>query len=160
MAATRCTTGMRPSTRYRWGLAARLAIWGGEDVESAGRVLPRFSPSSPYLRFEADQPPPSGRSHDNVNWACGRCHVGSRPQFAAGMSTWNSVEYSDAMRGGCYSQLNCVTCHNPHRKIGSRWSPSADEDDVIVDDAIRNTNRRTNVCSIRIILSAATAPVV
>jgi predicted CXXCH cytochrome family protein len=100
-------------------------------VESAGRIRPRFAPSSPHLRIESPQPPPTGRTHDNVNWACGRCHVGPRPRFAAGMSTWNSVEYSDAMRGSCYSQLTCVTCHNPHRAIGSRWSLTADQDDAL-----------------------------
>jgi len=47
------------------------------------------------------------------------------------MATWNSVEYSDAMRGSCYSQLNCVECHNPHRAIGPRWTPSADQDDAV-----------------------------
>jgi predicted CXXCH cytochrome family protein len=72
-----------------------------------------------------------GRTHDNVNWACGRCHTGGRPQFAAGMSTWNSVEYSDAMRGGCYSKLRCVDCHNPHRAIGPKWSLTADQDDAL-----------------------------
>ena len=102
-----------------------------QHVESAGRILPRFSPSSPHLRIESREAPPTGRTHDNVNWACGRCHVGPRPQFAAGMSTWNSVEYSDAMRGSCYSQLTCVTCHNPHRPIGSRWSLTAEQDDAL-----------------------------
>lgn len=102
-----------------------------KHVESAGHVPPRFSPASPHLRIESQKVPPAGRTHDNVNWACGRCHVGSRPQFAAGMSTWNSVEYSDAMRGGCYSQLTCVKCHNPHRPLGQRWSHSADQDDAI-----------------------------
>jgi predicted CXXCH cytochrome family protein len=102
-----------------------------QHVESDGRVPPRFAPSSPHLRIEARQPPPTGRTHDNINWACGRCHVGPRPQFAAGMSTWNSVEYSDAMRGSCYSELTCVTCHNPHRAIGSRWSLTAAQDDAL-----------------------------
>jgi predicted CXXCH cytochrome family protein len=75
--------------------------------------------------------PDFGRSHDNVNWACGRCHTGPRPQFAAGMSTWNSVEYADAMRGTCYSRLRCIDCHDPHRPIGPRWSLTADQDDAL-----------------------------
>jgi predicted CXXCH cytochrome family protein len=100
-------------------------------VESEGRIPPHFTPSSPYLRFESRQPPDPGRTHDNLNWACGRCHVGPRPQFAAGMSTWNSVEYSDAMRGSCYSQLTCVHCHSPHQAIGPRWSRTADADDAV-----------------------------
>jgi predicted CXXCH cytochrome family protein len=102
-----------------------------QHVESEGRVPPRFAPTSPHLRIEAEKRPATGRTHDNINWACGRCHVGSRPQFAAGMSTWNSVEYSDAMRGSCYSQLACVHCHNPHQAIGARWSRSAEAEDAV-----------------------------
>jgi hypothetical protein len=103
-----------------------------EHVASGGKVPPKFFPESPYLKVVSKHPQLDfGRSHDNVNWACGRCHTGNRPQFAAGMSTWNSVEYSDAMRGSCYSQLRCIDCHNPHRPIGQKWSPSADQDDAI-----------------------------
>jgi predicted CXXCH cytochrome family protein len=107
-------------------------LGGREHVKSEGRVPPRFFPASPYLRVESkEESPPSGRSHDNLNWACGRCHTGPRPRFAAGMSTWNSVEYADAMRGSCYSQLRCVDCHNPHRGIGPRWSGTADREDAV-----------------------------
>jgi hypothetical protein len=100
-----------------------------EHVTSGGQIKPRFFPSSPYLYLEDGKKPDSGRTHDNVNWACGRCHTGTRPQFAAGMSTWNSVEYSDAMRGSCYSQLRCIDCHNPHQAIGQKWSGTASQDD-------------------------------
>ncbi len=101
-------------------------------VESRGRATPRFFPASPHLFMEREKGRlDDGRSHDNVNWACGRCHVGNRPQFAAGMSTWNSVEYSDAMRGGCYSKLRCVDCHNPHKALGPRWPLTADQDDAL-----------------------------
>jgi predicted CXXCH cytochrome family protein len=103
-----------------------------EHVDSKGAVPPKFFPSSPHLAVEAEgKPLDFGPTHDNVNWACGRCHVGVRPQFAAGMSTWNSVEYSDAMRGSCYSKLRCVDCHNPHRAIGPKWSLTADQDDAL-----------------------------
>src|SRR5262249_12274556 len=40
-----------------------------------------------------------------------------------------SVEYSDAMRGSCYSKLRCIDCHNPHQAIGPKWSLRADQDD-------------------------------
>lgn len=114
------------------GVSCEACHLGGRThVESGGRVRPRFSPASPFLRVEAKEVPDSGRTHENVNWACGRCHVGPRPQFAAGMSTWNSVEYSDAMRGSCYSKLNCIDCHNPHRAIGPKWTPSAEQDDAV-----------------------------
>jgi hypothetical protein len=103
-----------------------------EHVESGGRIRPRFFPASPHLHVEkGNRELDFGRSHDNVNWACGRCHIGKRPQFAAGMSTWNSVEYSDAMRGSCYSRLRCIDCHDPHQAIGPRWSHSADHDDAV-----------------------------
>ena len=72
-----------------------------------------------------------GRTHENVNWACGRCHAGNRPQLAAGMSTWNSTEYSDAQRGGCYSQLTCTKCHDPHQTLGQGWTRTPLEDDDI-----------------------------
>ncbi len=103
-----------------------------EHVQSGGKTPPKFFPASPHLLVEAGGAALDfGRSHDNVNWACGRCHTGSRPQFAAGMATWNSVEYADAMRGSCYSQLRCVDCHDPHRATGPRWSLSADQDDAL-----------------------------
>jgi predicted CXXCH cytochrome family protein len=125
-----------------WG-ASRYAVTLGISCEachlgcrahvaSAGRVLPKFFPTSPYLFVEANEAHrDAGRTHDNVNWACGRCHTGKRPQLAAGMATWNSVEYSDAMRGSCYSKLRCVDCHNPHRATGPRWSLLPDQDDAL-----------------------------
>jgi predicted CXXCH cytochrome family protein len=101
-------------------------------AESRGRVKPAFFPQSPQLFVEAPgEELDVGRTHDNVNWACGRCHTGDRPTFAAGMSTWNSVEYSDAMRGSCYSKARCVDCHNPHKPIGPRWSATPDQDDAL-----------------------------
>jgi predicted CXXCH cytochrome family protein len=104
-----------------------------EHVESEGKVLPRFFPASPDLAVETGGGPlpDGGRTHANVNWACGRCHVGYRRTFAAGMAVWNSVEYSDAMRGSCYSQLRCIDCHSPHRATGPKWSRTADQDDAV-----------------------------
>jgi predicted CXXCH cytochrome family protein len=107
-------------------------LGGREHVESGGKIRPKFFPSSAQLYLEtSDGLPDPGRTQRNVNWACGRCHVGSRPQFAAGMSTWNSVEYSDALRGSCYSKLRCIDCHNPHQALGPKWSVSPDRDDAV-----------------------------
>jgi hypothetical protein len=90
-------------------------LGGKEHSHSGGKVRPRFFPASPHLGVEsAGQALDPGRTSANINWACGRCHTGGRPAFAAGMSTWNSVEYSDAMRGSCYSKLRCIDCHDPH----------------------------------------------
>jgi predicted CXXCH cytochrome family protein len=102
-----------------------------EHVESKGAVKPKFFPSSPDLFVEGGGKTDFGRTHDNLNWACGRCHTGPRPSFAAGMSTWNSVEYADAARGSCYSKLRCIDCHNPHQALGREWSHTPDQDDAV-----------------------------
>jgi predicted CXXCH cytochrome family protein len=122
-----------PEHAVTLGVSCEACHLGGKQhVESKGQIKPKFFPSDPALRVEsADALLPNGRDRRSLNWACGRCHVGRRPTFAAGMSTWNSVEYSDAMRGSCYSQLRCVDCHNPHRAIGPIWSLSADQDDAV-----------------------------
>jgi predicted CXXCH cytochrome family protein len=101
-----------------------------EHVDSGGKILPRFFPTSPNLSVEGKAPDP-GRTIENVNWACGRCHTGPRPSFAAGMSTWNSVEYADAARGSCYSKMRCVDCHSPHAALGPKWSHTPDQDDAV-----------------------------
>jgi predicted CXXCH cytochrome family protein len=103
----------------------------GAKAHVERRLSPGFFPSSPYLLVSGQEQPSAGRTHDNVNWSCGRCHTGKRPQFAGGMSTWNSVEYSDAMRGSCYSKLRCIDCHDPHQALGPRWTRSPDKDDAV-----------------------------
>jgi predicted CXXCH cytochrome family protein len=115
------------------GISCEACHLGGRaHVASKGQVPPRFFPQSPYLYVEIQgKELDTGRTHDNVNWVCGRCHTGPRPQFAAGMATWNSVEYDDAHRGSCYSQLRCVDCHNPHRSLGPGWSLPPEREDAI-----------------------------
>lgn len=101
---------------------------------------PLFFPSSPYLFIEGKAAESVwGREPHNLNWICGRCHSGSRPRYAGGMDTWNSTEYSDAIRGFCYlrpepqdssrPRLRCVDCHDPHRTIGKKWTHTAESDD-------------------------------
>lgn len=99
-------------------------------AESNGKMLPAFFPTSPQLFIESSQPPESGRTHDNINWACARCHTGGRPMFAGGMSTWNSVEYADAAKGSCYTKLRCIDCHDPHQALGARWTHPPERDDA------------------------------
>src|SRR5262249_34496227 len=72
---------------------------------------------------------PYGRTQANINWICARCHTGPRPQFPGGMSTWNSAESSDAVRGGCYARLRGTDCHDPHLATGLVWPHAADHDD-------------------------------
>jgi len=95
-------------------------------------VLPTFFPSSPHLLIETSEGKlQTGRGRSNLNWVCGRCHAGSRSEFAAGMGTWNSIEYTDATRGSCYSKLRCVDCHEPHQPIGPRWTRTRAEDEAV-----------------------------
>lgn len=113
------------------GISCESCHLGCREHTKNPKILPAFFPCSPHLHSgSADKPVSLGRTHENTNWACGRCHSGDRPQFAAGMSTWNSTEYSDAMRGSCYSQLKCTDCHNPHQAIGHEWSSTPENDDA------------------------------
>ena len=102
---------------------------GREHVADPEHVPPHFFPTSPLIQARLPQENPHGRTHDNVNWICARCHNGGRPLFPGGIATWNSVEYSDAMRGGCYSQLKCIDCHDPHKATGATWPHSEEHDD-------------------------------
>jgi predicted CXXCH cytochrome family protein len=114
------------------GVSCEACHLGAREHAEGKRTKPRFFPQAPELAVRSTaETLNTGRTHDNVNWACGRCHAGERPYFAAGMSTWNSTEYSDAMKGSCYSQLTCIKCHNPHETLGTGWSKTALEDDAI-----------------------------
>jgi len=113
------------------GVSCEACHLGCKEHVEDPKITPDFHPRSPLLRIQSDSPKIDfGRTQQNVNWICARCHVGERPQFAAGMSTWNSVEYSDAMLGSCYSQLKCIDCHPPHQATGVKWPRSPQQDDA------------------------------
>jgi predicted CXXCH cytochrome family protein len=111
------------------GISCEACHMGCKDHATDKTKLPKFFPHSPHLHVQGHDSIDYGRTHENVNWICGRCHAGDRPQLAAGMATWNSTEYTDATRGSCYSQLKCIDCHDPHQAIGPRWTPTPLEDD-------------------------------
>lgn len=101
---------------------------------------PLFYPSGEQLAvMGGDVGEVWGRNTSNVNWTCAQCHTGGRSMFACGASTWNSTEYSDAMRGSCYDPmlakaksmecLTCVHCHDPHVATGKAWKHSPNTDD-------------------------------
>ncbi|MCH7729664.1 MAG: hypothetical protein IH991_24805 [Planctomycetes bacterium] len=114
-----------------WGISCEACHFGAKSHAVGKRERPEFFPSSPHLFVGArGSDIDYGRSRANLTWACGRCHVGERPQFAAGIATWNSTECSDAMRGACYSQLTCIDCHDPHEATGAKWPRTAEEDDA------------------------------
>lgn len=98
-------------------------------VAEKERMLPPFLPRGRYVSVATSSPAETGRTHDNKNWICSRCHVGRRPEFANGTNTWNSTEFTDASRGSCYSQLTCVRCHDPHKPIGLAWQSTPAQDD-------------------------------
>ncbi|MBC8353377.1 MAG: hypothetical protein H8E66_15370 [Planctomycetes bacterium] len=112
------------------GISCEACHLGCDEHVKNPQKKPRFLPQSQHLMFEYEGTADAGRNPRNVNWICSRCHTGVRPQLAAGMSTWNSTEYSDASRGSCYSQLTCVDCHDPHEAIGPKWQATATENDA------------------------------
>ncbi len=116
-----------------------------EHVQASDRnksaLLPAFFPVSSNVVAQADSSAKVyGRNPESVNFVCARCHTGRRPNFASGMATWNSVEFSDAEVGFCYIRksnrhpevetIACTACHDPHQPIGSVWSKTPDEDDA------------------------------
>lgn len=120
-----------PEHAVTLGVSCEACHLGCREHVADPKIKPSFFPRSPHLRVEKESEELEfGPTHANVNWACGRCHTGNRPRHANGMATWNSTEYSDAMRGRCYTELRCVDCHNPHESIGRKWSKTPAQDDA------------------------------
>lgn len=112
------------------GISCEACHLGAKEHAQGKLAKPKFFPNAPELVIRGNSPHDMGRTHDNVNWACGRCHHGVRVPYAGGMATWNSTEFTDARKGHCYSELNCVQCHNPHEAIGKSWTKTPREDDA------------------------------
>ena len=118
------------------GISCESCHLGAKEHAAGDAKRPHFFPHSPYLFHYASNRSSNGeldygRTQANVNWACCRCHAGNRRLLAGGMSTWNSTEYTDAMRGSCYSELTCVDCHNPHQATGPKWTLPAQQTDAV-----------------------------
>ena len=113
------------------GISCESCHLGCREHAEGRRKKPSLFPLSPHVYVPEGDPVETGRTQQNTNWACARCHTGMRSQLAAGMATWNSTEYSDAMKGACYSQLKCIDCHNPHKGIGREWTRSPAQDDAV-----------------------------
>ena len=114
------------------GISCEACHLGAKDHAQGKLKRPKFFPSGEEVVIRSSSSDfDFGRTHHNVNWACGRCHAGHRPKYANGVSTWNSTEYSDAMLGSCYSKLTCIRCHNPHESTGHEWSHTPADDDAV-----------------------------
>lgn len=114
------------------GISCEACHLGSKEHAKGKLKKPKFFPNASELGIHRDPAPHDmGRTHDNINYTCGRCHSGNRPLYSAGMATWNSTEFADASRGHCYSQLTCVRCHDPHTAMGSSWKKTPLEDDAI-----------------------------
>jgi len=114
------------------GISCEACHLGCRDHATKKSKRPSFLPGGEHLYVaDDDVSASSGRTKSNLNWVCSRCHQGTRTQFAGGMATWNSTEFSDAARGSCYSQLTCVECHNPHKGIGPNWTRTLAQDDAV-----------------------------
>jgi predicted CXXCH cytochrome family protein len=121
-----------PDQAATLGISCEACHLGARAHAEGKQTKPSFLAQSDHLMTaKSERPVPTGRVHDNVNWVCARCHTGERPSFASGAATWNSVEYSDATRGACYSELTCIHCHDPHTPIGRKWSKPPSEDDAV-----------------------------
>ena len=111
-----------------------------KSTPEKSEVLPAFFPVSEHFYYAAtNEAQIVNRSAVNVNFICARCHSGGRPMYANGTHTWNSTEFTQASNGHCYHPdkaaekgmeiLTCVSCHDPHKKTGAKWSRTPRQDD-------------------------------
>jgi hypothetical protein len=111
-----------------------------QSTKTTSDYLPKFFPAGPHVHAQGkDKEEVLGRNAHNLNFTCAKCHSGGRPEYANGNHTWNSTEYSDAVRGFCYDParakhasmdfLTCVNCHDPHEATGRKWKHTAERDD-------------------------------
>ena len=121
-----------PTHAAALGINCEACHLGCQQHTQQKEELPAFAPKHPDLFTHRNNATYDvSKTTANLNAICARCHAGDRPTYAAGMSTWNSTEWTDAKRGACYSQLTCVKCHNPHQAIGEQWNrPPKSDDDI------------------------------
>lgn len=120
------------------GITCGACHMGAKKHAEGELKKPPFFPSGPHFFVETSKGDEKqeakkadlGRNARNINAICARCHSGKRPEYAAGMSTWNSIEFADALQGACYSKLDCTQCHEPHTPAGKTWKKTAAEDDA------------------------------
>ena len=132
---------VNPHNAASLGISCEACHLGCAQHAKNEHLKPRFFPSDPLILIKDGTPDEIwNRTAENKNWLCSRCHSGERPKLAGGMDTWNSTEYSDAIKGSCYDskkasahglkQLTCVHCHDPHEGIGKKWPLTPRQDDA------------------------------
>jgi hypothetical protein len=132
---------INPHNAVSLGISCEACHLGCAQHAKNEKLKPRFFPSDPLIMIKDGTPKEIwDRTAENKNWSCSRCHSGERPKLAGGMDTWNSTEYSDAVKGFCYDskkaaahgmkQLTCVHCHDPHKGIGKKWPLTPQQDDA------------------------------
>ena len=115
------------------GISCEACHGGCKDhVAEPNDMTPRFFPNGPHFYVDdSGYKSAFGRTPDNLNWICARCHGGEIGglKYSRRMNASNSAESIDAESGSCYSELTCVHCHEPHHATGKKWSQSPAEDD-------------------------------
>lgn len=120
------TGGFQADQTVALGISCEACHLGGRIHASEGAAKPpRFAASSPHVRREGEPELGFGRTPQNINLTCGRCHSAKRELLPCGASSKNSAEFRDGLAGHCYSQMKCTHCHDPHGETNS--SPVAIE---------------------------------
>jgi predicted CXXCH cytochrome family protein len=135
----------RPAERVALGIECETCHLGSAEHARSSTAekterRPEFFPVDPAFHSQAKNVAElTGRTPENVNFICARCHSGTRPTYANGTHTWNSTEFADSSAGHCYSPadaknrnmefLTCVSCHDPHVPTGPKWTRTPAQDD-------------------------------
>ena len=75
----RMITMEAPDHAVTLGVSCEACHLGSRDHAEGGARKPAFFPMAPEFHVAGEFE--TGRTRENVNWVCGRCHTGHRPEF-------------------------------------------------------------------------------